>query len=189
MKLPVNEIVAYGRMKLTKRTVGDYRFPVWTAVHDCEDTLCVAHETCPEQPEARRDRRCLVITNYLKEAERMAYCALGDNPSEFDLYRVGMQMIPLYKQLARMKILEMSISSRGIAETTKSGTTKIHGVFKALIDVDAAINRSWRDLGIGRAKKPDDPAIPIKPAIGYYEAMEKDAEKEGQTLKLVRRNG
>lgn len=190
MKLPINEISAYGRMKLNNRSVVEgYRFPVWTAVQECEDTLCVAHESCPEHLEARRNRKCLVMTNYLKKAEDQAYLVLGVDATEHALYRVGTQLIPLYKQLVRLLILEMSISSRDIAESTKSGTTKIHGVFKELRDIDASIHRAWREIGVGRARQPDDPAIPLKPAKDYYETMEKEATKEGQGLKLVRRNG
>ena len=113
----------------------------------------------------------------------------GNDLTEPELYRVGMQLIPLYKQLARLKIVEMSLTTRAMVEETKGGTSKMHPVLKEIRECIRAINAEWREIGISRQKKPEDPAIPIKPAVDYYERMEKEAEKEGQSLKLVRRNG
>lgn len=188
------EVVQYGRMKLNTRLLEDgsdeYRFPIWTAVQDCENQHCIAVDFCPADEETRRDRKCQIIMNYLRQAEDFVYKALGDEVDEFELFKVGMHIIPLYKQLARLKILEMSVSSRNMQEMTKSGTTKIHGVFKALTDTHNAIIRALTDLGINKVKaKEMDPSIPTKPAMDYYERMEKEATKEGQGLKLVKRHG
>lgn len=177
----------YGKMKVQKRTFQEDKFPIWTAVQRCDLDRCVARLACPFY--LKSTNRCTVVMRYLKEAEAMVLQNFGETLTDPELYRVGMQLIPLYKQLARLKIVEMSLSTRAMTEETKAGTSKMHPVFKEIRECIRAINAEWREIGISRYKKPDDPAIPIKPAVGYYEQMEKDAEKEGQTLKLVKRNG
>jgi hypothetical protein len=111
---------------------------------------------------------------------------LAPDMDDFDLFRVGMQVIPLYKQLARFKIIEMSITSQNIPEMTKSGTTKINSLFKEIREVIKTIDSTWRELGVGKKTQPEVKDL-IPTERGYYEKMEKDALKEQNKLKLVRR--
>jgi hypothetical protein len=175
----------YGMMKVNRRKYKEDTFPVWTAVQDCEMEDCISAHVCPYFSE-ERERKCVVMMKYLKQVEKMILDNLAPDMDDFDLFRVGMQVIPLYKQLARFKIIEMSITSQNIPEMTKSGTTKINSLFKEIREVIKTIDSTWRELGVGKKTQPEVKDL-IPTERGYYEKMEKDALKEQNKLKLVRR--
>ena len=174
-------------MKINQRKLEGESFPVWTAVQDCEMDQCVAAHVCPYFS-MERERKCVVMMKYLKQVEKMVMENLADGMDDFDLFKVGMQLIPLYKQLVRFKIIEMSVTTRGISEMTKSGTTKIHSLFKEIRECIKSIDVTWRELGVGKKAQPEAPNIPQGANRSYYEDMEKEALKEQKKLKLVRRN-
>lgn len=185
---------AYPRMKVNSRKFKDTIFPVWSAVQECEEESCIAFDICPIAP-FMRSKCCAVIVNYLKHLEKMVYAEFGNDMSDFEFYKVGMHLIPLYKQLARLKIMEMTISSSVMVETAKSGLSKIHPVFKEIRECVRSINTEWKELGIGCARRIDAPDLPKEPGEGYYEEMERSARTERNAsnklkeLKLVKRNG
>jgi hypothetical protein len=176
----------YGMMKVNQRTLKDETFPVWTAIQDCEGTECVSARVCPYFS-TDINRKCVVMMKYLKQVEKMTLDTFGNEMDDFDLFRVGMHLVPLYKQLARFKIIEMSVTSRGITEMTKSGTTKVNSLFKEIREVVKAIDSTWRELGVVKGKQPESPSIPVGANRSYYEQMEKEALKEQKKLKLVKR--
>lgn len=180
------EYKEYGLMKVNQRKLKNESFPVWTAVQDCEQENCVSANVCPYLTD--RARKCVVMMKYLKQVEKTVMDNLADGMDDFDLFKVGMQIIPLYKQLVRFKIIEMSLNSRHVSEMTKSGTTKIHSLFKEIREVIKTIDATWRDLGVGRKAQPERPNIPEGANRSYYEDMEKEALSEQKKLKLVRRN-
>lgn len=181
------ELADYGVMKVNRRNLDDLNFPVWNAIQNCEGQNCISATICPYSLSGHT--KCKVMLKYLIQMEQMIYQNFGNDLEHHELYRVGMHLIPLYKQLARLKIYEMSLSTRDMAEETKGGTTKMHSIFKEIRECVRSIDATWREIGIGKPQRKEDPDIPLKPAVGYYEQMEKDAKKEGQGLKLVKRNG
>lgn len=181
------ELADYGVMKLNSRDYDGVLFPIWNAIQNCEGTRCVAATACTYSMSGHV--KCKVILKYLIQLEHMIYANFSQDLEQHDLYRIGMHLVPLYKQLARLKIYEMSMTTRAMAEETRSGTTKMHSIFKEIRECIRSIDSAWREIGIGKAKRFEDPSVPMKPAIDYYERMEKEAAKEGQGLKLVKRNG
>ena len=187
------EKLRYGDMKIQRRIFGTEKFPVWNAVQECEQENCVAAHVCPYQlelPNPSTSRKCLIVLKYLKEVETMVLNNFGKSMSDPDLFRVGMHLVPLYKQLARLKIIEMATASTAIAEMTKSGTTKINCIFREIRECVKAIDLSWKELGMmANRVVPGAPEIPMNADASYYERMEKDALKEQKKLKVVRQNG
>jgi len=181
------EYKEYGMMKVNQRYLKDDTFPVWTAIQDCEGTNCVSARVCPYFS-AELERKCVVMMKYLKQVEKMTLETFGDQMDDFDLFQVGMHIVPLYKQLVRFKIIEMSITSAGITEMTKSGTTKVNSLFKEIRECVKAISSAWREIGVIKGKQPEEPQIPLGANRSYYEQMEKEALKEQKKLKLVRRS-
>ncbi len=175
----------YGLMKVNQRKLETTSFPVWTAIQDCEGENCISANVCPYL-NGTENRKCAVMMKYLKQVEKTIMDTHGKNMDDFDLFRVGMHIVPLYKQLVRLKIIEMSISSRSIPEMTKAGTTKIHSLFKEIRECVKAIDSTWRDLGISKGEQPKVADL-VPSERGYYEKMEKEALKEQKRLKLVRR--
>jgi hypothetical protein len=206
----ITERQEYGTMKINARrfTVIDETdqdekqqvFPVWTAMQDCEMAACVAAHTCPyldgvvSYYEARKTiRHCQVMSKYLKMVESMLITRFGKDLTEVDLFRVGIHLIPLYKQLIRFKIIEMSISTAQVGEVTRSGTTKMHGLFREIREVLKSIDMAWREIGISKEKQPAAPDIPKNAKKDYYEIMEGAALREqkaqkAKDSKLVKRS-
>jgi hypothetical protein len=191
LKLSIPELREYGTMKVNQRNFKQDRFAVWTAVQECEGMNCVAAHACIYRvvdPDYDRPK-CTVMMKYLKQVEAMILYNFGKDLSEADLFRVGMHLIPLYKQLVRFKISEMAITSQGVAEFAKNGTTKINGVFKEIREVIRSIDAVWKELGMTANRIiPNAPDIPMSANPTYYEQMERDALKEQRKLKIVRRD-
>ena len=196
--LEANEYRDYGKMKINIRKLNtlDTKFPIWVAIQECEYEQCISATVCPYYypQDVLKSRGCLVMKNYLKEVERLVYDNFIDDLDEYDLFRVGMHLIPLYKQLCRLKIVEMSMTMSSIIEETRSGTSKANGILKEIRECIRTIDVTWRELGVTKARREKDPEM-IKPARGYYEAMESEALREQgsrskkKNSKLVRRTG
>lgn len=190
-KFDVNELSTYGLLKVNQRKLPSdtsLTYPTWTAIENCAVNNCIAARVCPYIASMRNDMKCRVQMKYLKEVEIMVLNNFGNDLQEEDLFRIGMHLVPLYKQLARFKIVEMTISLRDICEFTKSGTTKVNGLFKEIRECIRQIDREWAEIGISRAKTNDIGKNLPDQVIDYYEKMERDALKEQKNLKLVRRN-
>jgi hypothetical protein len=190
----------WGLMRTTQKKYNDLSFPVWSAVQDCEQQECVSVEVCPYMgPEGlvmmgqpRKDgqpnrSKCQVMLKYLKQVEGMVSKRKDLDLDEFDWFKVGIHIIPLYKQLCRFKIIEMSIPTAKVSEMTKQGTTKVHSIFKEIRECLKSIDLAWRELDINTKKvrklEPDF----VEPKRGYYEVMEKEALKEQGTAKETKK--
>lgn len=190
--LEANEYRDYGKMKVSTRKVPgiekNVKFPIWTAIQECEYQNCVSACVCPYYypQDEYRTRKCHVIMKYLKEVERLVYDNFIDDLDEYDLFRVGMHLIPLYKQLGRLKIIEMSMATSGIMEITRSGTSKAHGLFKEMRECIRTIDQTWREIGVTKSRRVNDPEM-AKPVRGYYEMMEKEALREQGTAKEIKK--
>lgn len=184
----------YGNMKVNARVFDKERFPSWNAVQECEGENCAAASVCAyfqqtPNPGNTNSRKCNVVMRYLKEVEHVILSSFGKGLTDADLFRVGMHLLPLYKQLARLKITEMTISSNSVSEMTKGGTTKIHGLFKEMRECIKAIDACWREIGFTKRENESVPqSVNMSASSSYYEDMEKDALKEQKSLKLVRKN-
>lgn len=182
----------YTRMAVNQRQLphNHQTFPMWTAIQDCEEDDCIARSMCSYTISGTK-KKCKVIMKYLRQVEKVILENYSKDMSEIDLFRVGMHLIPLYKQLARLKIVEMSLSSKDAMEITRSGTTKMHSLFKEIRECIRSIDSTWRELGIARYQQKEMPDIPRDANRGYYEMMERDAldEQKARKLKLVKRSG
>lgn len=190
----------WGLMRTTQKKYNDLSFPVWSAVQECEQKQCISACVCPYMgPEGlvvvgppRLDgmpnrAKCQVQLKYLKQVEQVITRRKDLELDEFDWFKVGMHIIPLYKQLCRFKIIEMSIHTSDISEMTKTGTTKVHSIFKEIRECLKSIDLAWKELDINSKKaKSLEPEF-VEPKKGYYEMMEKEALREQGTAKEIKK--
>lgn len=121
----------------------------WDGVQQCEPEICPVTHMCKYSKEGK----CSVQLNYL----RALYKAILGNYSYLDemmLFKIGMQIIPLYVQLVKMQMLELSLD-RPIYETDK-GAVLPHPIYKEIRETLKAIHVMWKDLDLSFSfnKKP-----------------------------------
>ena len=127
----------------------------WDAVQDCADDNCPIVSQCAYNKEGK----CVVQLRYVETILTTilnTYKYLDD----VQLTKIGIQIIPLYSQLARLKIIEKSITIDNIVNVSKHGMY-VHPVFKEIRQTLLMINQMWRDLLIKpinlMTPDPDDP--------------------------------
>lgn len=179
----------YANMRVTVRDVTkDKRMHVWTAVQNCEGFDCPLCGQCGYTPDD--SSRCKLLVAYLRNVEEMLVSSFGAYLNEDGMFRVGMHLLPLYKQLARLKMTEMTVSHGDVS----NGRT-IHPVFAAIRSCVSAIDNAWKALGLNNLMPPEKPEI--LSARGnrfddapYYDRMERDAllEQKEHAKKLVKRS-
>ena len=132
----------------------------WDGVQECSP------ETCPVTEMCRYIKRgkCAVQMNYLKAL----YGAILGTYRYLDdvmLFKIGMQVIPLYVMLVKMQMVELSLDSP--VYVTEKGAILPHPIFKEIRETLKAIHIMWKDLDLSFAfgQKPEFKKPPSEGAI------------------------
>lgn len=159
----------------------------WDAIHDCLPEECPIRSKC-SSPSART--KCVQHQQYLDQLINSIRrsCPFLD---ESQLFRFGMQVIPLYSYLWRLKTIEMGLGIAGAAVDTKHGP-RIHPVYKELRDTMRAIDSAWKGLGMvfSEPVAPESVPVPAKEAeVDYMEGDPTHYDKLASQATLTRRRG
>jgi hypothetical protein len=182
-------IYAFGDLKIYKGKLDeDTLFYAWDAVNQCNAEACPMFNDCT----FAKSGRCTVQANFLRSLSVMLYRNLYDSITELKLYRFGMSLMPLYKQLSKLYIEEHA--TRRVVYTDDKGVRRAEPIYKEIRDTLWAIDREWRRLGLdgsGSEGIPDDPFQNGNPYI--HEQQERDGSNSGsnsgRTRRLSRRKG
>lgn len=132
----------FGEMQLDKGNVRkDVKLFAWDAIRDCSPDDCPVSSKC----KYIKRGKCAVLSLYLKAL----YEAILSNYKTLDsvsLFKVGMQIVPLYLQLAKMQLLEMSLTSP--VYVSDKGTVMSHPVYREIRDTMKTITIMWKDLDL-----------------------------------------
>jgi hypothetical protein len=130
------------------------------------------------------------MLKYLKAVTQVIMTNYEKNLDEGQLYRVGMHIVPLYRNLCRFKIYELGVGS--VVHTDEKGKRTVDPIYKEIREHIKLIEQMWKSVGITSVgvTPPGDDAF--HPDDNYYEEMEADAmadihEQRGAKLSLVRR--
>ena len=110
---------------------------MWDAASPCKHTQCRIFEICPYV----KQKDCVVEKRYLHVAFNQIIVNHGEDLTESQLYRAGTLIIPLYAQLIKLKILELSVPSP--LTYSSKGDVKIHPVYKEIREIIQHINRTF----------------------------------------------
>ena len=160
----MNELISkLGNLDLDKGDIRTgHKLIVWDAVQDCIRERCPIYSKC-DYP--KKDK-CTVQVRYIETlilTVKNTYKYLDD----VQLAKVGLHLIPLYSHLVRLKIIEKSIETNNIVQTTNKGMRYIHPVFKEIRQTLQEINMMWRDLTIAPLNlTPPDPEDVDEPVKG-----------------------
>jgi len=166
----------------------------WDALQDCEGKSCPAAPRCQYLEKALERgeslSKCRVMATYLKSVSTTILGNYEDKMDEGQLFRVGMHIIPLYRNLIKMKIEELGV--RRVVNQDEKGKLSINPLYKEIREYIKLLEQMWKSVGISGVLV----AAPTDDDFGagdnYYEQMEKEAfadihEQRGSKLKLVRR--
>ena len=170
-----------GLQKYQKGTIDGKRFPIWDVVQDCEPH-CPLKRDCIYTIEKKNGTtpKCKLQGSFLKTMMDITLDNLPDrNKTEYHLQKIGLTLIPLFKQLVTMQMLEQSLQEATLGEDNK---LKIHPVYKEIRIITKDLDKCLVSLGIhlgasemGAMKGAGDDAMGDP---SYYESMQNDHEDE-----------
>lgn len=123
----------------------------WDCIQTCNDA-CPIRNNCTYK--TAYGVACELQKSYLESLTDMifsTYRYLNDDM----LFKIGMQLVPMYSQLCRQKIVEKSILS--LTYEDNKGVTRIHPIYKEIRETIKTIGCVWKDIGF-------TPLIPDVPA-------------------------
>jgi len=135
----------FGTQKLPKgKFNATSLFYSWDAVPMCRMNDCPIETTCPYQKGPAV--KCQTHSQFLKSLSIILYRNFADQMDEPRLYRVGLHMMPLYKMLCKLLIVEHSIQDAIYLDD--KGVRRANPVFKEIRDTLQAISKEWKALGL-----------------------------------------
>ncbi len=141
-----------GNLKLDKGLVRkDVKMFAWDSIRECNgdasaegfdsDTICPAHNLCSYVKRGK----CAVQVKYLESL----YSSILSSYSYLDeamLWKIGMQIVPLYLQLVKLQIIELSLGSP--VYNSEKGTVLVHPVYREIRETLKVIHLMWKDLDL-----------------------------------------
>jgi hypothetical protein len=99
------------------------------------------------------------------------------------LYKVGMQLVPLYSMLCRQKIVEKSVGN--IAYEDAKGITRIHPIYKEIRETMKTIAVISKEIGFTNVVDPDLPAVGKDGYgdAGHYERLTQNADNKRDVIR------
>jgi len=171
---------AIGSMVIPKGTAheGEVKLFSWDAVQNCMNDRCPAYEECPYKKDDQG--KCEVQLVYLKSLTSMIMRNFPE-ASEAKLFRIGMHLIPLYKQLSKLQIEELGVHR--IVTVTDRGNRAMNPLYKEIREHIRLIESMWHSIGlqVSVGDVPESATEMMKSAdTNYYDTyvLQKHREKE-----------
>lgn len=131
-----------GEMVLSKGAVRDnVTFFCFDSVRDCNEDQCRLSDKCQYPKEGK----CGVLMQYL-DCLYKAILGTYRYLDEAMLFKIGMQIVPLYLMLAKMQMAEMELTS--ITYVTEKGSVAAEPIYKEIRETMKAIHTMWKDLDL-----------------------------------------
>ena len=151
----------------------------WDCITECEES-CPIHSKCTYKKTPHT--KCALQITYLENLtttifNTYRYC------SEEVMFKIGMQIVPLYSMLCRQKIVEKSVMN--LAYEDAKGVTRIHPIYKEIRETLKTIAGIWKEVGfVGSV----DPALPLvgRPGFGdpnHYKNISQGADNKRNLIR------
>jgi hypothetical protein len=135
---------------------GSQSMMMWDVAMPCLHTECPFYNRCAF---IRRKKKPALMEKCQAQIEyvNIVYKALMDRfdvatITDEQIIKIGMQIIPLYTQLFKMKMIEYSLGYYDIAQEGKKGSLSIHPVYKEIRELIKTINSVWKSVGTENIK-------------------------------------
>lgn len=145
------ELRNVGTLNLEKGDIREgHKLFAWDGIQDCSQEDCAVYSKCNN---SLHKGKCAVHVNYLKTLCN-TIVSTYKYLDEMQYFKIGMQIIPLYSHLLRLKLLEMSVVD--VVYVNNKGVKFIHPVYKEIRQTLSTIHLMWKDLEVN----PGIPNIP-----------------------------
>lgn len=169
----------FGEMRLVKkRAVQGLTFPMWDVRSKCAREDCPVFNICPYINETDYpNSTCSVEGEYLTHVGMLIHeMGAKGYMDQVQVHKAGILMIPLYRQLIKMKLVELGMDSVMISSVkeNKDGSIThskpgINPIYKEIRDIIKNISDMWKSIGIKNIPGQLDPAGPD--SDNYYETL------------------
>jgi hypothetical protein len=145
----------------------DVRLFAWDTIQDCNPEFCPASHLCTYLKQGK----CAVLVQYIK----VLYKSILSNYSNLDdvsLFKIGMQIIPLYLTLGKLQLFEMGL--RSPLQMNDKGLSVSHPIYREIRETMKTISAMWKDLELSfeTLRKPSPTAgDDLNGDPSYYESM------------------
>ncbi|MDY6957897.1 MAG: hypothetical protein SVK08_01935 [Halobacteriota archaeon] len=146
--------LAFGKMNISRGTgviIDEFdekkariKLYSWDVLPLCRSDNCPAANFCHYLTGKAEPERCWVIGKYIKHTVDVIFGNIGDRMTEAQLFRVGTGLIPLYRNLARLKIEEAGMVS---PVALRKGMTP-QPIYKEIRATIKDIEALWKSIGI-----------------------------------------
>ncbi len=113
----------------------------WDSVPKCDPLHCPVANRCKHISEGKK---CAVQGKYVEHFFTAVFNAFGERTDELTRFKIGVQIVPLYCNLMRMYITEMSLHDPFYI--TEKGTIVTHPVYREIRETLRVLAAMWRDL-------------------------------------------
>ena len=146
---------------------------VWASLSDCEEE-CPLYETC----EAKKDseKKCSLMREYFSHIINSAIAVHGSYFNEKIGVSIGMNIMPLYAQLFKFKILEKSLKMNELIRVNKKGDMMIHPLYKEMRECVKLLDGLWGRIGMRNFSKSETFSSEdfVSGDADYYSAISAD---------------
>jgi hypothetical protein len=118
----------------------------WDVLPLCRNDECPAANFCHYLAGSLDPERCWVIGKYIKHTVDVIFGNIGERMTEAQLFRVGTSLIPLYRNLARLKIEEAGLVSP--MQVNNRNTYVPAPIYREIREHIKAIEALWKSIGI-----------------------------------------
>lgn len=113
----------------------------WDSVPNCNTQHCPVVTRCKHSNEGKK---CSVQGKYVEHFFTSVFATFGDKTDDLVKFKIGVQIVPLYCNLMRMYITEMSLNDPFYI--TEKGTIITHPVYREIRETLRTLTTMWRDL-------------------------------------------
>ena len=168
-----------GSFSINRGTLkGEINLYSWDYIDACDPERCPLKNIC----KYGSDIKCTVMGQYMKSVSEVIINNFYESLDEPVLYRMGIHLMPLYRQLFKMKFSEIMIK-QAMELNDKSGW-KVNPVYREIREIIKTIEWMWNRLGLTKLAK-DEAVLPPSEDVdsffttgNYYDQMEKEVMKE-----------
>jgi len=168
----------FGTLTVARGKEDEQSLYEWAPIPECTGKRCPLDKRCYFVKKGK----CRVILGIVKAAAANILNNYGPKLNNAQRNRIGQHLMPLYVALARMFVLETSLTSPQFVDKHKA--PRMNPVYKDIRETIRSIELLWKQIGLA------DMPIGEEEIGNYYEQMERanqEEMKKNQKPKLKKR--
>lgn len=143
-----------GMMKVRKGTLdGEKLFVSWDVIPMCTAEACPAVDYCKYLKGTHL--KCKIMKDYLQSVNLVIFRNFKGVFEEDQMMRIGLELIPLYRILCKLKIEEIPLTQ--VTGLDDKGIRRANPIYKEIRETIKLISAVWRSLKVDVGHEPPEP--------------------------------